>query len=104
MAATTRPPKETKLDSDVTKPSTTAPGDGPADTTDPTEHATSVTPQPGAEAVAAGTVNAVKPIPAPAKAERDPKDDRFETYEAVNAAGKTVKVKRNIDTGESELV
>lgn len=102
MAARTSQPKETKLDSDVTKPSTTAPGDGPADRTDPTEQATSVTPQPGPDAVAAGTVNAVKPVPTE-KTERDTKRDRFETYEAVDAKGKTVKVKRNIETGESEI-
>ena len=34
-------PEETRLDEHLDKPSTTAPGDGPADTTDPDERATS---------------------------------------------------------------
>ena len=54
-------PKETTLDEDVTTPSTTAPGDGPADTTDPKETAHSVPARPGAEAIKVGTVNAVVP-------------------------------------------
>lgn len=98
-------PSETRLDEDVTKPSTTAPGDGPADTTDPNETAHTVTPQPSAEALKVGTVNAVKPgEPADEKAEADSKDHRIETYEATRPDGSTVKVKHNLDTGETELV
>ena len=97
-------PKQTKLDKDTTKPSTTAPGDGPADTTDPAERASSVTPQPGAEAVKVGTVNAVQPIPqeedAPA---RDSKKDRTETYKATRPDGTEVTVKHNLDTGETSV-
>lgn len=96
-------PKQTKLDSDVTKPSTTAPGDGPADTTDPTEQAVSVTPQPGEEAVKVGTVNAVKPAAKP-EVKTDSSKHRIETYEATKPDGTVVKVKHNIDTGETELV
>jgi hypothetical protein len=102
MAA--RQPKETKLDSDVTTPSTTAPGDGPADTTDPTEQAVSVTPQPGPEAVKVGTVNAVKPVEQTEPAKADSSKHRIETYEATKPDGTVVKVKHNIDTGETELV
>jgi hypothetical protein len=97
-------PKQTRLDDDVTKPSTTAPGDGPADTTDPTERAVSVPAQPGDEAVAVGTVNAVKPAPAedveqaPAK-----KDQRVEKYDAVRPDGSKVAVTHNIDTGETSV-
>lgn len=102
MAVSKETEVKTTLDSDVTKPSVTAPGDGPADTTDPTERATSVTPQPGEEAFAVGTVNAVKPLPkakAPAKGK-----ERTETYEAVKPDGSTVKIERNIETGESKIV
>lgn len=97
-------PKQTRIDDDVTKPSTTAPGDGPADTTDPTERAVSAPPQPGDEAHAVGTVNAVKPAPkdeaesAPAK-----KDQRVEEYEATRPDGSRVTVKHNIDTGETSV-
>ena len=51
MAAKKTNPEKTTLDEDTTKPSTTAPGDGPADTTDPNERASSITPQPGPEAI-----------------------------------------------------
>lgn len=91
---------KTTLDTDNTKPSKTAPGDGPADTTDPAERASSVLPQPGPEALRAGTVNSqlpLEPIAAPA---RSSKDDRVEEYEVTNAAGETVKVVRNLETGE----
>lgn len=100
MAST---PKETRLDKDNTKPSTTAPGDGPADTTDPTERASSVTPQPGTEALKVGTVNAVQPIPEDEKPQRDSKSDRVETYKATRPDGSEVTVKHNLDTGESSV-
>lgn len=95
--------KKTNLDSDVTKPSTTQPGDGPADTLDPTERASSVPASPGDEALATGTVNAVKPLPKVQAPERDSKKDRTETYEATKADGSKVKVTRNIETGESSV-
>lgn len=96
-------PKETKLDKDTTKPSTTAPGDGPADTTDPSERASSVTPQPGPEALKVGTVNAVQPIPVEETPKRDSKSDRIETYNALKPDGTEVTVKHNIDTGETSV-
>lgn len=102
MAVTKKTEETTTLDSDVTKPSVTAPGDGPADTTDPTEIAVSVTPQPGDEAVAVGTVNAVKPAKR-AAAKRDASKDRTEKYEAVKPDGSTVTVTRNIETGETTV-
>lgn len=95
---------ETRLDSDVTKPSTTAPGDGAADTTDPDERAQSVTPDPGEEALTAGTVNAVKPAPkSTGRGGAKPKA-RVERYEAVTPTGETVTIERNIETGESKRV
>ena len=96
-------PKKTRLDSDNTKPSTTAPGDGPADTTDPTERASSVTPQPGEEALKVGTVNAVQPLPKDESDERDSKNDRVETYKATRPDGSEVTVKHNLDTGETSV-
>lgn len=102
--ATRKNPEKTTLDSDVTKPSTTAPGDGPADTTDPTETAHSVTPQPDAEAIKVGTVNAVVPGEKIATGTQVPeKDQRIETYEAVRPDGSKVTVKHNIDTGETSV-
>ena len=98
-------PKQTRLDSDNTKPSTTAPGDGPADTTDPTERASTV----GGDKKAAAegghlTVNAVQPLPkAEAPAGVDPKSQRTEKYEATSPEGKTVTVTHNIDTGETSV-
>jgi hypothetical protein len=105
MAVKKQVEETTTLDSDVTKPSVTAPGDGPADTTDPTEIAVSVSPQPGPEALAVGTVNAV------VKVERNPgvpevseKDQRIEEYDATKPDGTVVRVRRNIDTGESSVI
>lgn len=100
-----RNPKETRLDADTTKPSTTAPGDGPADTTDPKETAHTVIPQPGPEAIAVGTVNAVKPGEPVTEPEPTPaKDHRIEKYDAVKPDGTKVTVEHNIDTGETKLV
>ena len=92
----------TTLDSDVTKPSVTAPGDGPADTTDPTERASSVTPSPSAEALKVGTVNTVVPLP-PIEEEAPSGEARIETYEATKPDGSKVTVEHNIDTGESKV-
>ncbi|WP_155293035.1 hypothetical protein [Rhodococcoides fascians] len=94
----------TTLDTDFTKPSVTAPGDGPADTTDPLEHAQSVTPIPGAEALATGTVNAVVPSQRPLKPPRDESQDRFEQYETFAPNGTKVWVRRNLETGESVVL
>lgn len=94
--------KNTKLDSDTTKPSTTAPGDGPADTTNPDERAQSVTPNPGEEAQKAGTVNAVKPAPR-TTARTSTRKQRTETFKAYAPDGSEVTVTRNIETGKSEL-
>lgn len=97
-------PKTTTLDSDVTKPSVTQPGDGPADTTDPKERATTVVGGvPGPEALAAGTVNAVLPLSPVPDAPRAA-DPRFEEYDVVAPDGTPMHVKRNIETGESRAV
>jgi hypothetical protein len=93
---------KTLLNDDVTMPSYVAPGDGPYDTVDPTERATSVTPDKGAAALKGfGVVNAVVPLPPLPKPERDSSEDRIETYEAVGPDGKPVKITHNIDTGET---
>lgn len=93
--------KQTILDDDVTKPGVTQPGDAPADTTDPTERAVSVTPQPGEQALLEGRVNAVVPMPKRARQARDAKKDRVETYEATGPDGNPVKVTHNLETGET---
>ena len=93
----------TKLDKDVTKPSNTEPGDGPADTTDPTERATSVTPDPGEEALRVGTVNAVKPLPKASTTSTSRSKDRIEKYKATRPDGTEVTVTHNIDTGDSKV-
>jgi len=98
---------QTTLDSDITKPSVTAAGDGPADTTDPFENATSVTPNPGVEAMRAGTVNAVKILPSAVSIQADPQNkpkERIERYRQVRPDGAIVTVERNIDTGEATIV
>jgi hypothetical protein len=96
-------PEETRLDEQVDAPSTTAPGDGPADTTDPDEVAVSVNPD-KATAAREGhlTVNAVVPVERPAE-ERDDSEDRYEEYDATRPDGTRVRVRRNLETGESEL-
>lgn len=97
-------PEKTTLDEDVTKPSTTAPGDGPADTTDPNETAHSVTPRPDAEALKVGTVNAVVPGERVEEAAKPAeKDQRIEKYKAVRPDGTEVTVTHNIDTGETSV-
>lgn len=98
---------DTTLDDDVTKPSQTEPGDGPADTNDPDELATSARPDPGDEAIKAGTVNAVKPAgKASAKKASTPtrRKDRIEKFTQVAPNGQICHVERNIDTGESTVV
>lgn len=103
-------PTETRLDSDVSKPSTTAPGDGPADTTDPTERATSVPVSPGLSAILAGTVNAVIPVPETDE-QRDAREakaasgePRIETYPSYLADGSKVIVEHNLETGDTKII
>jgi hypothetical protein len=106
MAASknTGTPEETRLDEHLDKPSTTAPGDGPADTTDPDERATSATPDKAAAAQAGhGTVNAVVPLPKRKTAAARQGKDRTETYTALRPDGTEVTVERNIETGESSV-
>lgn len=101
MVVSKKTEETTTLDTDTTKPSVTAPGDGPADTTDPTERASTVTPQPGPEALKVGTVNAVKPLPKVEATARDG-EDRTEEYDVTAPDGAVVRVVRNIETGESK--
>ncbi|WP_295821562.1 hypothetical protein [uncultured Microbacterium sp.] len=103
-AAESGTPTETRLDDNVTEPSTVAPGDAPADTTDPTEIATTVTPNPSAQAIAEGTVNGAIKVDKPAAAKSTKTKHRFEEYNATKPDGTVVRVRRNIDTGESALV
>ena len=105
MVVTKKTEEKTTLDSDVTKPSVTAPGDGPADTTDPAERASTV----GGDKAAAAkeghlTVNAVVPVE-PVKGVDAPaeKDQRIEKYDAVKPDGTKVTVTHNIDTGETSV-
>lgn len=104
MAVSKKTEEVTTLDSDVTKPSVTAPGDGPADTTDPTERASTVTPSPGPEALKVGTVNAVKPLPKAEEPSSPEGEARVEEYDVTGPDGKPVRVRRNIETGKSEIV
>jgi hypothetical protein len=104
--STTSTPESTTLDDDTTKPSTTAPGDGAADTTDPHERATSTPPNPGEEAKRAGTVNAVTPVPAapkPSGRSKGPKH-RVERYPQTKPDGTQVTIEHNIDTGETKVI
>jgi hypothetical protein len=106
MAASknTGTPEETRLDEHLDAPSTTAPGDGPADTTDPDERASSATPDKGAAARAGhGTVNAVVPLPKRKTSAARQGKDRTETYTATRPDGTEVTVERNIETGESSV-
>lgn len=104
--AAASPPETTTLDDDTTKPSTTAPGDGAADTTDPDERATSTPPNPGEEAKRVGTVNAVTPVPTapkPSGRSKGPKH-RVERYPQTRPDGTQVTVEHNIDTGETKVI
>lgn len=94
----------TTLDSDITKPQITAPGDAPADTLDPTERASSAEPDKATAAAAGfGTVNAVVRLPEPDKIEEDTAEDRVEDYDVIGPDGKKKHVTHNIDTGESSV-
>jgi hypothetical protein len=112
----------TRLDEHNDAPSITAPGDGPADTTDPTERATTVGGDKAAAARAGHlTVNAAIPLPTNEAGQlrgvaitypgdRDQDGDgkadgnRIETYPATRPNGETVTVEHNIDTGVTRIV
>jgi len=113
----------TRLDEHVDAPSITAPGDGPADTTDPAERATTV----GGDKAAAAragylTVNAAIPMAttddgqlkgvaisypgdgADGDGDGQTGGHRVETYPATRPDGETVTVEHNIDTGITRIV
>jgi hypothetical protein len=95
----------TTLDSDLTKPSETAPGDGPADTVDPTELASSATPDKAAAVQAgAGTVNAVVKSGSTRRKTAAKASTRTEKYTATKPDGTVVTVERDIDTGASKVL
>lgn len=101
----------TRTDDNVSRPSTVAPGDAPADTLDPTERVSTVPHTPGEEALRVGTVNAVLVNPSLPDAAtvaanlrggvRAGQEDRIETYEATRPNGEKVTVTHNLDTGET---
>lgn len=108
--------KETRLDNDVSMPGYVAPGDGPFDTTDPTEIATSVSPDKAAAAAKGfGVVNAVLPletIPGYVKPADRAKitgqgdgdgGERTEEYDVVGPDGSLVRVTHNLETGETSV-
>jgi hypothetical protein len=93
---------DTRLDDDNTKPSNTEPGDGPHDTTDPSEFASTVIPNPGPEALRTGTVNSARPIPNPQgptpKVEQS--EHRIERYTAFRPDGTEVEVVKDLDADD----
>lgn len=99
-------PKTTRLDTHNDAPSVTVPGDGPADTWDPTERASTVGGDKRAAAAAGHlTVNAAIPLP---RHEGDTAggaeaEHRIERYPATRPDGTVVTVTHNIDTGESSV-
>lgn len=108
----------TTLDTHNDAPSVTAPGDGPADTTDPAERATTVGGDKAAAARAGHlTVNAAVPIRtdernqlrgvaiSAATAEDDGAEqgERVETYRATRPNGEVVTVRHNLDSGVTEI-
>lgn len=91
-------PKTTRLSDDVTKPQPTDPGDAPADTWDPNELASSVSPDKAAAAEAGHqTVNAV--IKSGTHTPVVPTGTRTETYTAFRGDNVQVNVSHNYDTG-----
>lgn len=94
---------DTRAEKQNTKPSTVAPGDAPADTTDPSEIVSTVGGRPGPEALAAGTVNAAVKVGEVEAAPEPSGKGRVETYTAVRPDGTEVTVTHNIDTGESSV-
>lgn len=96
--------KQTTADTHVDAPATIEPGDAPADTTDPDERVSSVTPDKAAAAAEGHqTVNAAVKVGENDGPTRDTSNDRIEKYEAVRPDGTTVTVERNIETGESKV-
>lgn len=95
-------PRTTRLSTDNTKPQPTAPGDAPADTYDPKEKASSVTPDKKAAAEAGyQSVNAVTKVgDYPDDA---PTGDRTETYTAYDGQGNPVQIVHNYDTGVTSI-
>jgi hypothetical protein len=108
----------TRLDDHTDAPSVTAPGDGPADTTDPTERATTVGGDKAAAARAGHlTVNAAIPMPTTDRGQLKgvaisfsgdgdgdgDREERVETYPATRPNGETVTVRHNLDTGVTEI-
>lgn len=104
--------RETLLNATADEPSFVAPGDAPYDTVDPLEHASSVAPdRTQAAKEGFGVVNAVVPIPDPSgltqrllEGEGDGGEERTEEYLATAPTGARVRVRRNIETGESEVL
>ncbi|REK74100.1 hypothetical protein DX116_08975 [Aeromicrobium endophyticum] len=86
-------------------PSVTAPGDGPADTTDASEIASSAAPDKGAAAKGGNlTVNAVVKVGEAAKvAPAQAGAPRIETYKATKPNGDVVTVTHNLDTGATSV-
>lgn len=97
-------PSETRLDSDVHAPATNAPGDAPADTTDPTERASTIPPQaPSAEALRAGTILGAIPVPddvVPTVVHGvtgADGEERVEEYDTVDPQGNPIRIRRFLD-------
>lgn len=93
-------PTETRLDTDVHAPATNAPGDAPADTTDPTERASTISPQvPNEEALRAGTILGAVPLPQQVVAQTsDGEDVRVETYDEVDPrTGQPIQIRHILD-------
>jgi len=106
MATSKSNPKETKLEDVDGTPATSAPGDAPADTTDPSEMGSTVlAPVPDEAAVKVGTVNAIQPTGKRPAGNPEPpaSEQRIEKYEAVKPDGTKVTVTHNIDTGETKV-
>lgn len=99
-------PEETRLDTDVHAPATNAPGDAPADTTDPTERASTIVPQaPSAEALRAGTILGAIPVPDDAVGQSvagvtgpDGGEIRVEEYDAIDpVTGAPLRIRHILD-------
>lgn len=93
-------PEETRLDTDVHAPATNAPGDAPADTTDPAERASTIVPQaPSEEALKAGTILGAVPVPAVEVTAQstDGGEVRVEEYDDVTPTGEAVRVRHILD-------
>lgn len=97
-------PKTTRLADDTAndRPQTTSAGDAPADTYDPRERASSITPDKGAAAAAGhGVINAVRPVAS--LPDNTPTGSRTETYKRIAPDGTEKTVSHNYDTGETTV-